>query len=68
MEERLKQEIIELIKSLQNQDSIEIGNSKTGTVKVYCNFEKPLEAEMKIKTAIRQLKENREAVLGEGSK
>jgi len=65
MDSTLKQEIIDLIKSMQQQDSIEIGGAKTGVVKVYCNFEKPAEAEDKLLVAIRILKNHRQDVLGE---
>ena len=65
MDDKLKQEIVDLIKSLQNQDSIEIGNSKTGVVKVYCDFSKPIEAGIKIQEAITILKTKREQILGE---
>ena len=65
MDDKLKQEIVDLIKSLQNQDSIEIGNSKTGVVKVYCDFSKPIEAGIKIQEAINILKTKREQILGE---
>ena len=65
MDATLKQEIIDLIKSMQQQDSIEIGNSKTGVVKIYCDFSKPIEAGIKIQEAITILKTKREQVLGE---
>ena len=65
MDATLKQEIIDLIKSMQQQDSIEIGNSKTGVIKVYCDFSKPIEAEIKINEAITILKSKRDQVLGE---
>ena len=65
MEANLKQEIIDLIKSMQQQDSIEIGNSKTGVVKIYCDFSKPIEAQIKIQEAITILKTKREQILGE---
>ena len=63
MDEDLKKEILELIKETQHLDSIDIGNSKTGIVKVYVDFDKKEEAEKKLKTAIQMLKENRDEVL-----
>jgi len=65
MDATLQKEIVDLIKSMQQQDSIEIGNSKTGVVKVYCDFSKPIEAGIKIQEAITILKTKREQVLGE---
>lgn len=62
MEDKLKQEIIDLLKENEQKDSIEIGNSKTGVIKVYCDFNKPVEAEQKIKQAITFLKEHRTGV------
>ncbi len=62
MEENLKNEIIELIKELNNKDSIEIGNSKTGSIKVYVNFEDKEKAKQKILNAVELLKDNRNAV------
>jgi hypothetical protein len=41
---------------MNNQDSIEIGNSKTGSIKIYCNFENKEEALKKIDNAIFCLK------------
>lgn len=64
MDDKLKQEIIDLIKDLTNQDSIEIGNSKTGVIKVYCNFDDPDGALMKVDNAITLLKAKRKEVLG----
>lgn len=64
MNDELKKEIQELIKENLFQDSIEIGNSKTGSIKVYVNFNNKEEAEVKVKNAILVLKENRESVLG----
>ena len=58
-------EIKQLIKELLTTDSIEIGNSKTGTIKCYVNFDKPVEAGKKLCNAIKLLKENRKEVLGE---
>ncbi len=63
MDEDLKKEIIELIKEAQHLDSCDIGNSKTGIVKVFVDFDKKEEAEKKIKTAIEILKANRKEVL-----
>jgi hypothetical protein len=62
MEEELKQEIIQLIKDSEEKDSMEIGNSKTGVVKIYCNFAKPIEATNKLLNAIAILKANRSGV------
>ena len=40
MDEKLKQEIIDLIKSIQQQDSIKVGTpAKGGSIKVYGNLE-----------------------------
>ena len=63
MEEKLKNEIKELLKELSFQDSIEIGNSKTGVVKVYVDFENKEQASKKLETAISLLKEKRKEVL-----
>ena len=63
MEEELKKEIEELIKESRQQDSIEIGNSKTGSIKVYFNAENKEEAEKKIITAIELLLKNRDKIL-----
>ena len=63
LSEEMKKEIIELLKELNNKDSIEIGNSKTGSIKVYVNFDEPEKAERKIKKAIQILKEKRAEVL-----
>lgn len=65
MDENLKKEIVELMHELQNQDSIEIGNSKTGVIKVYVNFDNPLSAERKLSDAITLLQNKRKEVLGE---
>lgn len=65
MDDKLKQEIVDLIKSMQQQDSIEIGNSKTGVIKVYVNFDDPLSAERKLSDAITLLQNKRNEVLGE---
>ena len=65
MDTELKKEIIDLVKSMQSQDSIEIGNSKTGVIKVYCNFENKEEAINKIENAIFALKTKRGEVFGE---
>lgn len=63
MDEDLKKEIIELIKQYQGNDSIDIGNSKTGNVKVFLDFDKIEEAEKKVKAAIKLLRRNRDVVL-----
>lgn len=65
MDENLKKEIVELMHELLNQDSIEIGNSKTGVIKVYVNFDDPLSAERKLSGAITLLQNKRKEVLGE---
>ena len=65
MDDNLKQEIKELMQELTNQDSIEIGNSKTGVIKVYVNFDDPDGALMKVENAITLLKAKRKEVLGE---
>lgn len=65
MDEKLKQEIKDLMQELVNQDSIEIGNSKTGVIKVYVNFDDPLSAERKLSDAITLLQNKRKEVLGE---
>jgi hypothetical protein len=65
MDENLKKEIVELMRELQNQDSIEIGNSKTGVIKIYVNFDDPLSAERKLSDAITLLQNKRKEVLGE---
>jgi hypothetical protein len=65
MDATLQKEIVDLIKSMQQQDSIEIGGAKTGVVKVYCNFENPETANKKILNAILLLQEHRTKVLGE---
>jgi hypothetical protein len=51
MDEELKKEIIELIQELRQQDSIEVGNAKTGVMKVYFNADKKDEALRKIQNA-----------------
>jgi allophanate hydrolase subunit 1 len=65
MDDKLKLEIVALIKELQQQDSIEIGNSKTGVIKVYVDFEKTELANKKILNAILLLQEHRQKVLSE---
>jgi hypothetical protein len=60
LDEELKKEIIKLIENVEEKDSIEIGTpGKSGVVKVYCNFSKPVEAKVKISNAIDILKEKR---------
>ena len=51
MDETLKEEIKKLIEDLRQQDSIEIGNSKVGTFKVYFNVDNLEEAKKKIQNA-----------------
>jgi hypothetical protein len=63
MDQELKHEILSLIKENLNQDSIEIGNSKTGVVKVYCDFSDIEASERKLMNAIIILKRNRVEVL-----
>jgi len=60
----LRKEIVELIQSLVSQDSIEIGNAKTGSIKVYVNFEDKEKALTKIENAISVLKLKRGEVFG----
>jgi len=62
MEEKLKEEIIELIRDTQVPDSIELGDAK-GRIKVYINFAKKDEAKTKIGNAIEILKEKKKEVL-----
>ena len=64
MDEKLKQEIIDLMRELQQADSIEIGNSKTGVIKVYVNFDELAPACQKIDNAISVLKSKRKEILG----
>jgi len=64
MDATLQKEIKELMQELTNQDSIEIGNSKTGVIKVYCNFDDPDGALMKVDNAITLLKAKRKEILG----
>jgi len=63
MENELRQEMIELIKEYNFKDSIDIGNSKTGSIKVYVDFDKEAETDAKVKKAIKVLKENRKEIL-----
>ena len=49
----------------KNPDSISIGNSKTGEVKVYFDALNPKEAEEKLKNAIAVLLAHRKEVLGD---
>ena len=51
MDETLKEEIKKLIEENRQQDSIEIGNSKVGTFKVYFNVDNLEEAKKKIQNA-----------------
>ena len=51
MDETLKEEIKKLIEENRQQDSIEIGNSKVGTFKVYFNANNLEEAKKKIQNA-----------------
>jgi len=62
MEEKLKQEIMELLRDIQSQDSIELGDSK-GRIKVYVNFANEKQAEDKISKAIKILNEKRTEAL-----
>uniref|UniRef100_A0A6M3LMT2 Uncharacterized protein n=1 Tax=viral metagenome TaxID=1070528 RepID=A0A6M3LMT2_9ZZZZ len=63
MEEKLREEIKKLLEELENKDSIEIGNSKTGTFKVYLNVANMEEAKSKIQNAKKLMLEAREGVL-----
>ena len=58
MEEKLKEEITELVRDMQSPDSIELGDSK-GRIKVYVNFARKQEAKDKISNAIKILKEKK---------
>jgi len=62
LEEKLKEEIKELLQELQSQDSIELGDSK-GRIKVYVNFGNKEAAEKKIGTAIKVLKDKKAEAL-----
>jgi len=62
MEENLKNEIIELIKENSRPDSIELGDTKNGKIKVYLNFDNETESVAKLKKAIKILKDNRKDV------
>jgi hypothetical protein len=68
--EVLKEMITVLLEELDNQhkDSISLGNSKTGEVKVYFDSSKPDEAKEKLMNAIKLLKEHRSHVYGEDKK
>jgi hypothetical protein len=60
MEEELKKEIIELIKSMENKDSIEIGTpAKGGALKVYGNLDDKEEFEKKLERGVRLTKKFR---------
>lgn len=48
LDENLKKEIKQLVDELRQQDSLEIGNSKTGVFKVYFNVDKFEEAKLKV--------------------
>jgi len=63
MNDNEKQEIIELIKELRTPDSIEIGNSKTGTIKCYVDFHSLVIAEEQLESAVELLKESIKEVL-----
>ena len=63
MDETLKEEIKKLIEDLRQQDSIEIGNSKVGTFKVYFNVDNLEEAKKKIQNAKELLLIAREGIL-----
>ena len=62
MEEKLKEEITELLRELQAQDSIELGSTK-GKVKVYVNFADEKASRAKIETALELLKEKKAEAL-----
>ncbi len=63
MNEELKKEIQDLVKSMQQSDSIEIGNAKTGVIKVYVDFYDQEAALHKLDNAISILKSRRQQVL-----
>lgn len=63
--EEIKEMIREVMDELDRKDSIEIGNSKTGAVKVYFNAEDQEDARKRLGNAIELLKEKRKDVLGE---
>lgn len=63
MDETLKEEIKKLIEENRQQDSIEIGNSKVGTFKVYFNVDNLEEAKKKIQNAKELLLIAREGIL-----
>ncbi len=63
MDEKLKQEIEELLRSLQLQDSIEIGNSKTGIMKVYFNANNVEDAKRRLENVKSLLLETRKGIL-----
>lgn len=58
----LREEITQLIKELQSQDSIELGDAK-GRIKVYVNFGNKAAAEKKIGDAIKVLKDKKSEAL-----
>jgi len=62
MEETLKQEIVELIKGNTNQDSIELGDTKNGKIKVYLNFDDEIYCVTKLRKAIKILIDNRKNI------
>ena len=62
MDEKLKEEITELLRGFQVQDSIELGDSR-GRVKVYVDFAKKEEAKARINNAIELLKEKKAEAL-----
>lgn len=62
LEEKLKEEITELLRELQSQDSIELGNAQ-GRVKVYVNFGNKEAAEKKIGDAISVLNDKKAEAL-----
>lgn len=62
MEEKLKEEITELIRDVQVPDSIELGDSK-GRIKVYVDFGRKEEAKTKIGNAIEILKDKKTEAL-----
>ncbi len=64
MDAQLKEEILELLKG-DKKDSLTIGNSKTGEVKVYFNADNLEEADRLVFNAISLLLSHRKKVLGE---
>jgi hypothetical protein len=63
MDNQVKELILKLLEvGDERRDSLEIGNSKTGQIKVYVDFTEVEEARKKIDNAIMLLKEKRDLV------